>query len=437
MENKFALWSTGLGICEDFGQQSCRLVAAPPGHRVFSLPYRYNGSLLRTVGYGAIANGLLPGDDGGIYGIINVEGPVGKQRAGNCAFRTELATAANPSSYRGWRAAEPNGTDGSSTFAMRWIDPYQTQTADPGEHVCDPIPGLQQAALPENPAAYHLSPRRLRGVPTDGSWPSYAMLSDTVTPSAKRSPDGEFLLQVFFSYEMDYARAVSRWEQASQPVRLTGLGRWTTLARGGSGAIFYPTWLDGDAPKHGDDAYQSVTNGSTGSLYIYAAVGMPVASVLRHRVLLKPGTPAPAPPKVHPPTPSDCAMIRVMGAGQARANGVYKRQLDTAGKPPTFRQQSSEAGTEADEIYTLSREARAGESLWQLARPRRSAEYSAVLEGGLRMPPVCTGNPHHILIRRASLTLKLLVVRPTAPGGHSMRQLLRALTGRVTLNSLG
>jgi hypothetical protein len=146
------------------------------------------------------------------------------------------------------------------------------------------------------------------------------------------------MLQLFYSFETDYARAVTRWHNVSQDVRLDGLMRWMT----GSAAtiLWYPTWMDESSPTCGDDGYQSVSDGSNGSLYVYAVVGEPVGSVVRHRaIFLPPGSPAPPLPPVAPPTPFDCAKFIVSGAGLGDANGVYDRLPTNDGAGPARFQQ--------------------------------------------------------------------------------------------------
>lgn len=144
----------------------------------------------------------MRGNDGAYYGIVNVAGQE-EQSTGNCAWRSE--NPADPSSYRGWKSSalssstastlsssEPHDRDpGDGDFAMTWVDPYTTDITDVKLHVCDPVPALQIPSLRSSPAAYHMSPRAVRGVPTDGSWPKFAMLADQGVHSKVRDARGE------------------------------------------------------------------------------------------------------------------------------------------------------------------------------------------------------------------------------------------------------
>lgn len=92
------------------------LVATPP--------YRYDGTLGRHVGYFNPSN--IIEKDGWYYATVFAT-EWGAQRLGNCLMRSR--DPGDPASWRAW--------DGSG-FTVRFVDPYRTETADPGAHVCAP-----------------------------------------------------------------------------------------------------------------------------------------------------------------------------------------------------------------------------------------------------------------------------------------------------------
>lgn len=135
------LWSTGVGLSTD-GGQTFHLADAPPKHRVFSFPYKYENNQ-SIYGYGAIS-AMMQGQDGAWYGLVYAN-PREEQPRGMCPFRsTDLG---DPQAFRGW--------DGSG-YTVRWIDPYvQDPGPDPSKFVCTPAPGT------ETWHSSHAQPRRL------------------------------------------------------------------------------------------------------------------------------------------------------------------------------------------------------------------------------------------------------------------------------------
>jgi len=127
-----------------------------------------------------------------------------------------------------------------------------------------------------------------------------------------------------WSWEADYAAAVTHWANAS--VLDLELGRFMQV----NGRVLYPTLLDSDSPgRFGDDSYTSVGNTSC---YLYVNIER---TILRHRVLLvNSDSPLPPPPPPPPaPAPAGCSAFRVSGAGLGHVNGVYRRNGTTGGVP--------------------------------------------------------------------------------------------------------
>ena len=284
------MWSTGLATTAD-GGETWQLAAPPPAHRVFSSPYRYVKDA-RTFGYGALSTALR-GDDGAFYALVHVFGS-GRQPGGNCAVRS--ATPSVPDSWVGY-----NG----SAWATHWVDPYRTNTSADSA-LCAPVTG-------DSDGVSHPSPRRLVGFAS--SWPSFVLFGDGA------GVDGHAGVTYRFSWEGDFARAITRWgaPQTAQVLRL-GLERWVHPI---GGKVLYPTLLDAASPRLGSNNFANVGNGSSSS-YVYVNVQR---SLLRHRVrFVAAGTapsPPPAPPPV-PPTPANCTCFRVRGA--ASGSGDYVLQ---------------------------------------------------------------------------------------------------------------
>jgi hypothetical protein len=310
--NRSAMWSTGIGVSDDVATEPFRLIAKPPEHRVFSVPYRYNATKLHAVGMGAIATALLAGKDGALYGMVNVQGPEAEQQAGNCAFRVPEEDLLTPPAYRGWRS--------DAGFNVSFIDPYVDDCGDDcAPFVCEPVAGAGVA---------HLSPRRISlesaaweaAAPPVG-FPSFMLFSDHDVEAGAVS--------VQWSFEQDYAKAVTSWSPGVKPQVLDlELSRW--FAGGGGGGagsmmsranVIYPSIIDSSSPTLGDENYGTAGNKS---LYIYAEVQR---HTMRRRVFLSaapPRKPEPAPK----PTPG-ASCFTVAGAGLSSANGEYTKTATT------------------------------------------------------------------------------------------------------------
>lgn len=99
-------------------------VVAAPGQA-------YSGDVGRRLGYFNPSNILE--DNGYLYAFIFAEA-AGLQRRGACLIRRPLQ--GGPKDWRAW---------GDQGFDVRFIDPYAEPEADPGQHVCRPVPGLRSA----------------------------------------------------------------------------------------------------------------------------------------------------------------------------------------------------------------------------------------------------------------------------------------------------
>jgi hypothetical protein len=275
------MWSTGIGVSHDFGH-SFRLVAPPPAHRVFSAPFRYERDQ-RVFGFGALS-AMIEGDDGAFYGLVYSRSNSrtnDTQAGGMCAFRSESLGV--PASYRGWAGRDAG-------FVSRWPDPYTSTHED----VRTPT-----TCLPIARKGSHPSPRKLVGL-RGASPPSHMLFTDS----------GNGHVAYSWSWETDFARAVTRWSEPS--ILDLELDRHLV----GKTTVWYPTILDHNSPGLGDDSYSSVSNGTA---FVYAVVNR---NIMRRRALLVAGPPPPLPPPAVP-LGRHCQKLEVSGAGVDGVNGLF------------------------------------------------------------------------------------------------------------------
>jgi hypothetical protein len=119
------------------GGRTYKHVAAPPAHRVASLPYVYEPDSGPS-GYFSPSNIVLNTDDGYYYAMLRAE-DFRAQPYGTCLMRTK--TLADPGSWRAW---------GGSAFDIQFADPYTQPNLKPRDHVCIPVSPNQIGAMVES-----------------------------------------------------------------------------------------------------------------------------------------------------------------------------------------------------------------------------------------------------------------------------------------------
>ena len=198
---------------------------------------------------------MLQGTDGAYYGIINIAGDSDAQPSGNCPFRTNSPT--NPQSYRGW--------DGEA-FTVQWHSAYTTSTATAnavnanhtrgrsGDAViksgkCAVLSTNYSTAYSEHvnfrrivaPAAAAAAAAALHPTTATRKWPSFAVIgTGRGTPS-----QGE--IRYSFSYETDFAKALTAGDWTTPQYLNLNVGRWL----GSGNKVLYPTVLDESSPALG------------------------------------------------------------------------------------------------------------------------------------------------------------------------------------------
>ena len=125
-----------LAVSRDGGRTYTH-VAAPPAHRVASLPYVYEPDS-GPYGYFAPSNIVLNRKDGYHYAMLRAA-EFRSQPYGTCLMRTR--TLADPRSWRAW--------DGSD-FDVEFADPYTDRNLEPRNHVCTPVSPNQIGGMSES-----------------------------------------------------------------------------------------------------------------------------------------------------------------------------------------------------------------------------------------------------------------------------------------------
>ena len=366
--NHCELWSTGLAVSKDAGN-TFELVHEPPKHLVAALPWRFRKDQ-KLAGYGAVST-LLRGSDGAYYGLINIAGSSqeeGGVAPGNCPIRS--ADLGNPSAYRARGA--------SGAFDVKWADPYSS-APQPGQGACATV-----EVTGTSPLAAHVCLRRMVG-------------GSAASPRFVAVGDAARAVRYAFSYEPDVERALFNWTGAGQ-IELD-LDRW----EGPEGRVLYPVLLDHGAPSMGaatgdpvlaeDGDNFALTSMQSDSLYLYVVISG--RNIVRRRVLMSNSPPPPPPPPL-PPLPRDCVRVRLSGAGNATANGVYSRTNETSSDgAPVFRME----GVNALEMYVFN--GSSGVAEWHLGRMnvQGSVLYANQNEPLYPTPPpdgwrLSSSNPH-------------------------------------------
>ena len=126
-------WSNSLTLATSDDQGDTFTHAAPPGHLVATLPYRYVDWQSGNSGLFAPSNIVQkhpqPQADDHYYMLVEAT-PDDRmeQQYGACLLRTR--TLDDPSSWRAW--------DGVG-FNVRFVDPYASPSAPPAMHLCEPV----------------------------------------------------------------------------------------------------------------------------------------------------------------------------------------------------------------------------------------------------------------------------------------------------------
>jgi len=134
-------WSSTVTLGASTNQGDTFTHAAPPGHFVAALPYRYSASQTRNTGLFAPSNIIQkqpqPQQDDFYYLFLEATGDdTMDQQYGACVLRTR--TLDDPASWRAW--------DGTG-FNLRFVDPYANPSEPPAMHLCQPVSQLDVHGL--------------------------------------------------------------------------------------------------------------------------------------------------------------------------------------------------------------------------------------------------------------------------------------------------
>lgn len=132
--NYFSCWYNSITHVRSTTKGASYTHTTPPSHLVASVPYQY---IADTGPYGVFEPSNIiytqrPGDAQPWYYVMlhleNYPKSTPVQKVGACVMRTQ--NLASPTSWRAW--------DGTG-FNVRFINPYTEPSADPAQHVCQPV----------------------------------------------------------------------------------------------------------------------------------------------------------------------------------------------------------------------------------------------------------------------------------------------------------